>query len=146
MRYGGSLPEPKGRSKFLSEEVVGVANAVESWAGKGEVLPKAEAEAADAYDGIGGSHLPNQFWSEKFQWLPANLAFQSDGTVKFTSYINNLHPTKYADIYHTIEKLIDTAIPAWDHCLTESESLNKTVVGRKDKRVNAPDPCECVDT
>ncbi|EGS22564.1 uncharacterized protein CTHT_0021120 [Thermochaetoides thermophila DSM 1495] len=41
-----------------------------------------------------------------------------NGTVKFTSYINNLHPTKHVEIYRLIERLIDIAIPAWDQILT----------------------------
>ena len=41
------------------------------------------------------------------------------GGVKFTSYINNLHPTKYRDIYGTIEKLVEKSLPLWDHCLAE---------------------------
>ena len=69
----------------------------------------------------GGDRIPLEYWSYKYQWLPANLAFQEDGTVKFTSYINNLHPKKYPSIYHTIEKLIDTAIPAWDQFLAVQE-------------------------
>jgi len=57
-------------------------------------------------------------WSEKYQWLPANVSFQENGTVKFTSYINNLHPTKHVEIYRLIERLIDIAIPAWDQIFT----------------------------
>lgn len=69
--------------------------------------------------GLGG------YWSETFQWLPANLAFQEDGTVKFTSYINNLHPKKYPDIYRLIEKVVDMAIPAWDRVLSSTITPQK---------------------
>lgn len=56
-------------------------------------------------------------WSNRFQWLPANVGFDDDGKARFTSYINNLHPTKHAEIYPTIERLVDAALPAWNRCL-----------------------------
>jgi hypothetical protein len=64
--------------------------------------------------------VPKSLWgngrtySAHYQWLPANLAFSEDGTVHFTSYINNLHPNKYPHIYRAIEELIGLAIPAWE--------------------------------
>ena len=95
--------------------------------------------------GIGGSAVPSEYWSDKYQWLPANLAFQDDGTVKFTSYINNLHPKKYPGIYRTIEKLIDTAVPAWDQFLTVHESGGNHLdvkippPGRQNSRFSLPE-------
>lgn len=110
-----------GKSNFFQEEVIGVSDAIELWAGKGKTVP--EARKNDRPDpnrlyNQGGNGIPSEYWSDKYQWLPANLAFQEDGTVKFTSYINNLHPKKYPGIYRTIEKLIDTAVPAWDQFLS----------------------------
>jgi hypothetical protein len=49
--------------------------------------------------------------------LPANIAFTEDGGVKFTSYINSLHPNLYPDIYRTIEQLVGKSLPMWDQCL-----------------------------
>jgi Protein of unknown function (DUF4246) len=91
---------------------------------------------------IGGSKVPPEYWSSKYQWLPANLAFQEDGTVKFTSYINNLHPRKYPEIYLTIERLVDTAIPAWDQCLAEYRDYKRIGVGRQSSRFSRPESCE----
>ncbi len=57
------------------------------------------------------------YHSLRFQWLPAEVEFSGDaGTtdVRFTSYINNLHPYKHKDLYHTIEKVISLAIPLWN--------------------------------
>jgi hypothetical protein len=90
---------------------------------------------------IGGSTVPAEYWSSKYQWLPANLAFQEDGTVKFTSYVNNLHPKNYPKIYRTIERLIDTAIPAWDQCLTEYVKYERVGVGRQASRFSQPESC-----
>ncbi|KAL5353163.1 hypothetical protein ACLOAV_001196 [Pseudogymnoascus australis] len=138
-----------GKSNFFQEEVVGVSDAIELWAGKGKTLPKARqsgvSERDDSYS-AGESAVPPEYWSEEYQWLPANLAFQEDGTVKFTSYINNLHPKKYPSIYRTIEKLIDVAVPAWDQFLSvhdyrrpaSSRPDNPPSVGRQHSRFSVP--------
>lgn len=129
-----------GHSKVLKEESVGVEDAVQSWAGKGDLIPKGEVAAANRRLGradfnVGGGEVPAQYWSDTYQWLPANLAFQEDGSVKFTSYINNLHPNKYPGIYETIESLIDIAIPAWDQCLTPAQGYGvKQGAGRLGSR------------
>jgi hypothetical protein len=74
-------------------------------------------------------------WSNKYQWLPANVFFRDDGTVGFTSYINNLHPTKYPEIYTVLERLIDAVLPAWDQCLKEQmEGAAVDVPGRATTR------------
>ncbi|KAF2002419.1 hypothetical protein P154DRAFT_488386 [Amniculicola lignicola CBS 123094] len=110
-----------GHTKVFQEELVGVTGAIEKWAGKGEVILKDDWQWDEQRDrfryGVGSGDVPPQYWSDTYQWLPANVGFQEDGSVKFTSYINNLHPTRYPDIYRSIEKLIDISIPAWEQCL-----------------------------
>jgi hypothetical protein len=106
-----------GRTRVLQDEFVGVSDAIHKWAGKGEPIAK------DTSNPTREEHAyaclpPPSYWSDTYQWLPANLKFMEDGTVKFTSYINNLHPQKYPQIYRTIEKLIEAALPAWDQCLS----------------------------
>ncbi|KAK7745088.1 hypothetical protein SLS53_003323 [Cytospora paraplurivora] len=134
-----------GQSKVLKDELVGVSDSIEKWAGKGEVIAKDETPVQNPGFGIGWG-VPQTVWSNAYQWLPSNIAFQEDGSVKFTSYINNLHPTRYPDIYSTIEKLIETVLPAWDHCLLEHENWKPTGPGRKGSRFAVPgradDECE----
>jgi hypothetical protein len=67
------------------------------------------------------------------------LAFKEDRTVKFTSYINNLHPNKYPEIYRTVERLINTAIPAWDQCLSEYRDHNRVGAERLKPRLSQPE-------
>lgn len=121
-----------GRSKVLREEIVGVEDAIKSWSGKGSVIPSNEATG-------------NPSWSATYQWLPSNVAFQEDGSVKFTSYINNLHPNKYPGIYSTIEKLIETALPAWNQCLFGKQGSRITGPGRKESRFAIPDEADDYD-
>lgn len=134
-----------GRSNFFQEEVVGVSDAVESWAGKGETVGSAQKfdkTVVGKYSYPRGSeYFPPRYWSNKYQWLPSNLSFRKDGTVKFTSYINNLHPNRYPEIYRTIEKLIDTALPAWDQCLLKYHKHDRVGFGRQKSRFSQPTDC-----
>lgn len=137
-----------GKSKVLKEEVVGVADAVEKWAGKGETIQKRHAQPArnrGSYLGrvsFGSYDVPKSFWSDSYQWLPSNVAFRDDGSVRFTSYINNLHPTKYPEIYEAVEKLIETAIPAWDHILLAYQQFRNCGPGRKGSRFAIPNDAD----
>lgn len=131
------------RTRVLQDEVVGVEDAIPTWSGRGDVIPGLDewvaTEAEQFSYAVGGGDVPPNFWSEKYQWLPSNVAFQDDGSVRFTSYINNLHPTKYRDIYRTIERLIGTSLPMWDQCLnvvTEYDSV--TGPGRTEGRLGLP--------
>ncbi|KAM5356788.1 hypothetical protein ACJ41O_003434 [Fusarium nematophilum] len=67
-------------SLFIQEEIVGVGDALDH-VGKGATVPKDEEPERDGV-----------FWSTTYQWLPSNMAIRDDGTVKFTSYVNNLNP------------------------------------------------------
>lgn len=139
------FPLVYGRSKALKDEIVNVADAIEKWAGKGEVIPKSEVPAPDRTGPhwsnnvvLGGYDVPTSYWSSSFQWLPSNVSFQNNGSAKLMSYVNNLHPTRYPEIYATIEKLIDTAIPAWDQCLLEYRHYRLHGPGRKGSRFSVP--------
>lgn len=120
-----------GRTRAFQEECVGVEDAIKLWAGKGTVIPIEPKEPDERRYRWGGM----DHYSNNYQWLPANVAFQPDGSVKFTSYINNLHPTKYPEIYRTVEKLVETTLPLWDQCLGYQRA------GRKEPRIPlVPDP------
>ncbi len=103
--------------------MVGVTHAVDNkWFGKGEIVAK--TEPGETYDSPflsygNGEYINRDYWSRTYQWLPANLSFQDNGTVRFTSYINGLHP-KHSEVYRHIEKLVDTAIPAWERVLSST--------------------------
>lgn len=111
-----------GETRVLEDELVGVTDAIEKWAGKGEII--GPPDVSNDFDQIPARSwardylfVPPSLWSETYQWLPSNVKFQDDGSVKFTSYINNLHPVKHSEIYKTLEILVAKAIPMWDQCL-----------------------------
>jgi hypothetical protein len=132
-----------GRSLFHPEEVVGVEDAVDKYAGMGSIIPQKPEWDEDPADrsryalrdqwtnelSIGGSGIHPSYWSTMYQWLPANVKFKPEGGVKFTSYINNLHSTKHRGIYNTIEKLIEAAFPMWDQCLAQYRDYVLTGAG-----------------
>jgi hypothetical protein len=119
-------------TKLFQDEVVGVADAIDKWAGKGTAIcNQAQSEAC--------TDVPLEFWSDDYQWLPSNVALHDDGSVKFTSYINNLHPTKYPEIYGAIEKLVEKALPMWDQCLCIVTGYDKREsAGRDTSRISLP--------
>lgn len=126
-------------TKFIQSEVVGVFDAVDHWSGKGEAVPKSESDprvsrSQRPFDY--GDSIARTYWSRTYQWLPANLEFQVDGTVRFTSYINNLHPKRHPEIYRLIQSLANLAIPVW-----ERVRLNKPPVddsGQPQERFGMP--------
>ncbi|KAM0457489.1 hypothetical protein ACHAO4_003289 [Trichoderma viride] len=131
-----------GQTRVLQDEVVGTSDAIDKWAGKGEPIAK---DTSNSSRDEPGSPPPASYWSETYQWLPANVKFMEDGTVKFTSYINNLHPQKYPQVYRTIEKLIEAALPAWDQCLSlRLKGGKKSGAGRTEPRFPKQDMCDNV--
>lgn len=136
-----------GKSRVFQDEVVGVEDAIDKWAGKGQIIraPQAKKNGETSYDtNVGGSYPHDSLWSDKYQWLPSIVKLQDDGSVRFTSYINNLHPIKYSHVYRTLEKLVERALPAWDMCLTKYTHSHgkKPTPGRSKPRFPLPDKPE----
>lgn len=59
-------------------------------------------------------------WSTTFQWLPCELRFCDNTTMKLriASYINNVHP-QYEGIYDAVAELASAAIEPWNHVLVK---------------------------
>ena len=52
----------------------------------------------------GDVHGESDFLSKRFQWLPSDFAIDSSGKPRLQGhYINNIHPSKNADLYPVIE-------------------------------------------
>jgi hypothetical protein len=48
-------------------------------------------------------------FSNEYQWLPSEFKLGDNGAVTIDSYINNLHPHVYADLYQTISEVFASA-------------------------------------
>lgn len=121
-------PFVAGRTRGFphEENKVGVADAIDRWAGMGHAITKLNNHPL-RYEPPDRSKW---YWSSKYQWLPSEVHFPSDGdtgAVKIASYINNLHPVKYSGIYGTIEELLGKVFPAWDMCLAWYDVDNELV-------------------
>ncbi|KAJ2851732.1 hypothetical protein IWW36_000877 [Coemansia brasiliensis] len=85
-------------------------------------------------DGNGGSifYIPQNgiepFTSEKFCWLPSEFRVAEDGATTIESYINNLHPVKYAAFYPTIARIFSKFVPMLEHVVTDMINLRPSRV------------------
>jgi hypothetical protein len=70
-------------------------------------------------------------FSKKFQWLPSEVLVSQDGTAKFQSYINNLHPEQHQELYGTIEKIFTAFVPLFNMTLTDTCSGTVDLRGRR---------------
>ncbi|KAJ2915553.1 hypothetical protein MD484_g4880, partial [Candolleomyces efflorescens] len=84
--------------------------------GEGEVVP-VESALPRAND--------ENAWSDKFQWLPCEVAI-TDGKPKILTYVNNLHPEVHRELYPLVEDIIHAAIPLWEKTLIPLKDLRKT--------------------
>lgn len=58
--------------------------------------------------------------TRKFQWLPSLLKVNSTTKkYEFDSYINNLHPVKYGNLYDTITDVFNYALPGLNYVLSQ---------------------------
>ena len=109
-----------GRSRVLPSGGVGLRDCVE-YIGQGVTIKLPEESNVEVDRSRPWYTSPRthpKFWSQNFQWLPCDVVFAGQEDVKITSYINNLHPSQYPDLYSVVEKFIAKSIPLWDHTLT----------------------------
>ena len=64
-----------------------------------------------------------QHVSSKYAWLPADVAIADDGTAKFESYINNLHPDAHNALYTALEQLLGACVPLLELTLQQAHVM-----------------------
>ena len=121
-----------GRSKILPTGTVPLADCTR-YCGKGTVIPAAtfQSKTIDTWRhdwALKRGHI----YSKKYQWLPSEVCFDSEGSPRLVSYINNVHPVHNFGVYAAIEELIKKAIPMWNYSLTAL--LKQSSVGRLGQR------------
>ncbi|KAI4729148.1 hypothetical protein E4T49_03003 [Aureobasidium sp. EXF-10728] len=118
-----------GRSRILPDSTMGLEDCIQN-SGKGEIVPIPSDDDCKLGQQIHWLATVGQgqtdYWSNRFQWLPSNVAFTEGDGVKITSYINNLHPVHHRAIYPVIEKFITKSVPAWDLVLSSYVSIKHT--------------------
>ncbi|CAK3792888.1 Hypothetical predicted protein [Lecanosticta acicola] len=118
-----------GRSRILPEGTVSLDDS-DTYIGKGEVVPVPNPQDLEvkSFPGQAASRFSHgnkkpHFYSDRFQWLPCEVAL-TDAGVKITSYINNLPPKEHKSLYEAIETIIARVISMWDATLASTERTN----------------------
>ncbi|KAJ2696795.1 hypothetical protein H4218_004376 [Coemansia sp. IMI 209128] len=57
---------------------------------------------------------------ECVSWLPTDFYVNDDGSVTISSYINNLHPTRYSSLYQSISKVFAKCVPLLEQVTTDA--------------------------
>lgn len=92
--------------------------------GKGSKIPCLSMYSASHFeldsDGNVRIHQENdkEFFSKKYQWLPADMWIDEKGRAFFRSYINNLHPVHYKKLYTVLEEIFTLFVPMFNKVLT----------------------------
>ncbi|MFF8828501.1 DUF4246 domain-containing protein [Streptomyces sp. NPDC015131] len=58
-------------------------------------------------------------FSERFQWLPADVDVSDDGRVALRSYINNVHPETHRELAAVLPELFGRMLPLLENVLTD---------------------------
>ncbi|KAI4847235.1 hypothetical protein E4T44_04624, partial [Aureobasidium sp. EXF-8845] len=110
-----------GRSRVLPTTTTNLDDCIQT-SGKGEIVPvpdEDDCKLGNQTHWLGQSGTgETDYWSNRFQWLPSDVAFTESEGVEIKSYINNLHPVHHKSVYPVIEKFIAKSIPAWDLVLS----------------------------
>ncbi|KAL6880014.1 hypothetical protein HDV57DRAFT_103392 [Trichoderma longibrachiatum] len=103
-----------GRTPVLLDKRINLENALRH-CGVGTVLPAPKPIEIAGPGSYWSAPLENPVpsLSYKFQWLPCEVVLDGQ-SAKIDSYINNLHPVDYAELYPIIEQFIEKSLPAWD--------------------------------
>ncbi|PGH23321.1 hypothetical protein AJ80_02573 [Polytolypa hystricis UAMH7299] len=128
------FPLVYGRSRIVSDRSLNVEEGVTK-CGLGDVIPVPPEHEIELVGANRHSRFENHIrrpYSQTFQWLPCDVSFSapvskdgepvqsqwSHNDCRITSYINNLHPRKHADLYRAIEQIIARAVTLWNMTLS----------------------------
>ncbi|GEM08961.1 hypothetical protein Rt10032_c06g2978 [Rhodotorula toruloides] len=56
---------------------------------------------------------------EKYAWLPSDFDVDAEGKVMISSYINNLHPVRHAQLYPILSRLFERFAPLFENVLSD---------------------------
>jgi Protein of unknown function (DUF4246) len=63
------------------------------------------------------------FTSTRYQWIPTPIEVGADGDVNILSYINNLHPKRYRELYGVLANILERILPLFERVLGFLKSL-----------------------
>ena len=104
-----------GKTRHLPSGRIDLENTMSSF-GLGDIC-KVTLRASTPEPEMFGRRLEASKWSNWFVWLPCDVSWNEDGSVRIASYINNLHPAKFKALYPVIETFIAKSVPLWEACM-----------------------------
>ncbi|KAJ9385537.1 hypothetical protein DTO063F5_4130 [Paecilomyces variotii] len=115
-----------GRSRVLKDKVIGIDDALEH-IGQGEVIPKPDDPGITREDMVwriySRSDINVKPFSTDFQMLPSEVQLGTDGKWHLASYVNNLHPVKFKELYGVLDEIIDRVAGLWEMTLTPVKDM-----------------------
>ena len=129
------FPVIYGRTHILPDKLIGRDDCLHN-IGMPQLLSEPQGEIRDSYHGFNSNFNP---YSRKFQWMPCDVEFTTDGC-RIASYINNLHPSENRPLYDVIENILSRTIPLWNASLTgyDKQRINYTEVKYLEDAVSVP--------
>ncbi|KAI4146089.1 MAG: hypothetical protein LQ341_002178 [Variospora aurantia] len=88
-------------------------------------------------------------WSRHYQWLPFDVRFEDDGRgrSRIDGYVNNVHPFRHANLYGSLEILVDELLPLFNRILVDlkapgyqNQRIHLVCFGRDPFIKREPDP------
>ncbi|OQE41765.1 hypothetical protein PENCOP_c004G03147 [Penicillium coprophilum] len=115
-----------GTTRILTDRIIGVDDALK-YAGQGEVIPVPKETGITREDitwrVLARADVKVRPYSRNYQVLPSDWELRDDGQWRIATYINNLHPVKFRNIYKLIEKTFNCLIPQWNATLTPLKDM-----------------------
>ncbi len=79
---------------------------------------------------IGLHNVLSQKYSFRFQWLPSEFQVDENGKVTIQSYINNLHPYRFRNLYKSIANIFEQFVPQFENCLSKTQGTTISLRGK----------------
>jgi len=115
-----------GRTRALTDKIIGTDESLK-FIGQGEVIPPPEETGITREDiatrVATQADIVTRPYSRQFQMLPFEMNLGDDGKWHITSYINNLHPDKYSELYEIIEELFNKVTSQLEITLTPLKDM-----------------------
>lgn len=122
----GLNPLVYGKSRILPDRLLSIDDALSS-IGAGEILDLPQETGITREDMVwkvaSRADLKVKPYSTNFQLLPSDLQLGPDGKWHIVSYINNLHPEKFREMYEIMAEIFNELVPVWNTTLTPLKDM-----------------------
>lgn len=115
-----------GRTRVLRDQLISLDETL-NFPGQGEIIPVPDETGITredmAWRVATQTDVSARPFSRRFQLLPTEMQLGEDGKWHISTYINNLHPAKYRDIYTLIEDTFNLIVPQLNATMTPLKDM-----------------------